>query len=176
MSGSRPRGVLPANTQMLAPLARYWSFSRNISSSRSETAGPRSLISVCEPVVGSSTAVLVRDSSRMSTNALRIDSSCSASTIRLPVAPPARPVAITGCPRRLSARATFTPLPPGMVTWSRLRWRRPGVKLGTSRVLSNAGLSVTVMIMLAGSPSPALLWSAAAARRSPGRRRRARRR
>ncbi len=56
-----------------------------------ETAGPRSLISVCSPVVGSSTAVLVRDSSRMRTKSLRIDSSLSASTIRVPVAPPAKP-------------------------------------------------------------------------------------
>jgi len=89
---------------MLAPLARYMSFSRNRSSSWGEMAGPRSLISVCSPVVGSSTAVLVRDSSRIRTNELSTASSLRASTIRLPVAPPARPVAITGWPRRLIAR------------------------------------------------------------------------
>jgi hypothetical protein len=47
----------------------------------------------------------------------------------------------------LIARATLTPLPPGIVTWSTERWRRPGVKFGTSSVLSSAGLSVTVMII-----------------------------
>jgi hypothetical protein len=80
---------------------------------------------------------------------LRIASSFSACTIREPVAPPAKPVAITGCPSRLSARATFTPLPPGIVVWSTVRCRRPGVKFGTSSVLSSAALRVTVMIMRA---------------------------
>ena len=67
------------------------------------------------------------------------------------MAPPARPVAITGWPRRLITRATLIPLPPGIVTWSMLRCRRPCVKLGTSRVLSSAGFSVTVMITCATS-------------------------
>ena len=39
----------------------------------------------------------------------------SASMIRAPVAPPTSPVAITGCPRRFSARAMLTPFPPGIV-------------------------------------------------------------
>ena len=52
-----------------------------------------------------------------------------------------------GWPRRLIARATLTPLPPGMVVWSTLRCRRPSRKFGTSSVLSIAALSVTVMIM-----------------------------
>jgi hypothetical protein len=89
--------------------------SRNSSSSRSLTSGPRSLISVCSPFVGSSTAVFVRDSSRMRTKSLRIASSVSASTIRVPVAPPAKPVAMTGWPSVFSVRATLTPLPPGSV-------------------------------------------------------------
>src|SRR5205085_8238678 len=138
---------------MLAPLHRYSSFSPNSSSSCGEMAGPRSLISVWRPVVGSITAVFVRDSSRVRTNAFRIASSLSASTIRVPVAPPAIPVAITGWPSRLITRATLTPLPPGIVTWSTLRCRRPGVKFGTSRVLSSAGLSVMVMIMLGRKPN-----------------------
>jgi hypothetical protein len=50
------------------------------------------LISVCSPVVGSSTEVFVRDSSRMRTKSLRIDSSVSCSTMCVPVAPPAKPV------------------------------------------------------------------------------------
>ncbi len=44
-------------------------------------------------------------------------------------------------------RATLTPLPPGVVVWSTVRWRRPGWKFGTSIVLSIAALRVTVMIM-----------------------------
>jgi hypothetical protein len=79
------------------------------------------LISVCWPFVGSSTAVFVRDSSRMRTKSLRIDSSVRCSTMRVPVAPPAKPVAITGWPSVLSVRATFTPLPPGIVVWSTVR-------------------------------------------------------
>ena len=99
------------------------------------------------PVVGSSTTVFVRDSSWIRTKSDRIDSSPSASTIRVPVAPPTNPVAITGWPSCLIARAMLTPLPPGIVVWSTVRCRRPGVKLGTSSVLSIAALSVTVMIM-----------------------------
>ena len=69
------------------------------------------------------------------------------STIRVPVAPPASPVAITGAPSVLSTRATLTPLPPGIVVCSTVRWRRPSRKLGTDSVLSMAVLSVTVTIM-----------------------------
>ena len=67
--------------------------------------------------------------------------------MRVPVAPPARPVAITGAPSVLSTRATLTPLPPGIVVCSTVRWRRPSRKLGTDSVLSMAVLSVTVTIM-----------------------------
>ena len=67
--------------------------------------------------------------------------------MRVPVAPPARPVAITGAPSVLSTRATLTPLPPGIVVCSTVRWRRPSRKFGTASVLSIAVLSVTVRIM-----------------------------
>src|SRR5436309_7086438 len=140
---------------MSAPRARYSSLSRKSSISVELTAGPRSLISVCSPLVGSSTAVLVRDSSRMRTKSERIDSSVSSSTTRVPVGPPVKPVATTGRPRRLTARATLTPLPPGIVVCATLRCRRPSRKFGTSRVLSIAALSVTVMITRSGPPAPA---------------------
>src|SRR4051794_29789187 len=80
------------------------------------------------------------------TKSLRIDSPVSCSTIRVPVGPPAKPVAMTGWPSVLSVRATLTPLPPGMVVWSTVRWRRPRRKFGTDRDLSIAALRVTVMI------------------------------
>src|SRR4051812_12095160 len=67
--------------------------------------------------------------------------------MRVPVGPPATPVAITGIPSVFSARATFTPLPPAMAVCSTARWRRPRRKFGTASVLSIAALSVTVMIM-----------------------------
>jgi hypothetical protein len=95
--------------------------STNRSISCAETDGPRSLISVCSPVVGSITAVLVRDSSRMRTKSDRTAKSVSCSTSRVPVAPPASPVAMTGAPRVLSTRATLTPLPPGIVVCSTVR-------------------------------------------------------
>src|SRR5436190_2901522 len=155
MSWSTSRGSEPANTHICAPWARYRSLSQNRSTSALVTAGPRSLISVCSPLVGSSTAVLVRDSSRMRTKSDRIDSSVSSSTTRVPVAPPVNPVATTGRPRRLIARATLTPLPPGIVVWATLRCRRPSRKFGTSRVLSIAALSVTVMITRSGPPPSA---------------------
>jgi hypothetical protein len=41
--------------------------------------------------------------------------------MRVPVAPPARPVAITGWPSVLSTRATLTPLPPGIDVCSTVR-------------------------------------------------------
>ena len=149
---STSRGSDPANTHMLAPLARYSSLSTNSSASCSETFGPRSLISVCSPVVGSITAVFVRDSSRIRTKSLSTDSCVSWSTIRVPVAPPVSPVAITGAPSVFSTRATLTPLPPGIVVCSTVRWRRPSRKFGTDRVLSMAVLRVTVMIMRPGPP------------------------
>ena len=124
----------------------------NSSASCSETFGPRSLISVCSPVVGSITAVFVRDSSRMRTKSLSTESCVSWSTIRVPVGPPVRPVAITGAPSVLSTRATLTPLPPGIVVCSTVRWRRPSRKFGTDSVLSMAVLRVTVMIMRSGPP------------------------
>ena len=95
--------------------------STNSSTSCSVTFGPRSLISVCSPVVGSITAVFVRDSSRIRTKSLSTETWVSCSTIRVPVAPPVRPVAITGCPSAFSTRATLTPLPPGIVVCSTVR-------------------------------------------------------
>ena len=91
----------------------------------------------------------------------------SCSTIRVPVAPPASPVAITGAPSVLSTRATLTPLPPGIVVCSTVRWRRPRRKFGTASVLSIAVLSVTVRIMRPPAPS------GGAAAGGPRRRRRA---
>jgi len=88
----------------------------------------------------------------MRTKSLRIDSSVSCSTMWVPVAPPATPVAITGCPRAFSVRAMLTPLPPAIVRASTVRWRRPSLKLGTASDLSIAALSVTVMIMLRANP------------------------
>jgi hypothetical protein len=95
--------------------------STNSSSSASDTDGPRSLISVCSPEVGSTTAVDVRDSSRIRTKSLRIASSVSCSMMLVPVWPPANPVAITGRPSAFSARATLTPLPPAIEVCSTAR-------------------------------------------------------
>ena len=93
----------------------------NRATSASETSGPRSLISVCSPVVGSITARLVLVSPGIRVNAVSTDSSRSSSSSRVPEAPPAIPAAITGRPRRRSARATLTPLPPAIVLASTAR-------------------------------------------------------
>ncbi len=94
------------------------------------------------------TARFVRDSPAMRMKSLRIDSSASRSRIRAPVAPPARPVAITGRPSSFSARATFTPFPPATVLASTARCRRPRRKFGTATVRSIAAFRVTVRITL----------------------------
>jgi hypothetical protein len=73
--------------------------------------------------------------------------------MRAPVGPPATPVAMTGWPSRLSARATLTPLPPAIDVCSTARWRRPSLKFGTASVLSIAALRVTVMIIVLLSPA-----------------------
>ena len=65
----------------------------------------------------------------------------------LPISPPAMPVAITGVPSRLRARAIVTPCPPGSVTPLEARWRRPTRKLGTTSARSIAVFSVTVVII-----------------------------
>src|SRR4051812_5156246 len=75
--------------------------------------------------------------------------------MRVPVGPPATPVAMTGMPSVFSARATLTPLPPAIAVCSTARWRRPRRKFGTASVLSIAALSVTVMIIR--SPTPLAL-------------------
>ena len=108
----------------------------------------------------------MRDSSRMRTKSLRIDSSVSCSTMCVPVAPPAKPVAITGWPSAFSVRAMLTPLPPAIVRCSTVRWRRPSRKFGTDSDLSIAALSVTVMIILALYPPSGDLTAAGAAARS----------
>jgi hypothetical protein len=104
------------------------------------------LISVYSPEVGSTTAVDVRDSAPMRTKSLRIASAVSSSTTRVPVLPPARPVATTGTSSRLSARAMLMPLPPARVRLSLARWRCPRWRFGTVSVRSIAALSVTVTI------------------------------
>ena len=73
--------------------------------------------------------------------------------MRVPVGPPANPVAITGWPSAFRVRATFTPLPPAIAACSTARCRRPSLKLGTASVLSIAALSVTVMIIHARAAS-----------------------
>ena len=97
-------------------------------------------------VVGSTTAVDVRDSSAMRTKSLRIASEVSSSTIRVPVRPPASPVATTGQLSSFSARATLIPLPPASVIPSLARWRWLTWKLGTVSVRSIAAFIVTVTI------------------------------
>src|SRR5947207_6202226 len=125
-----------------------------MSSSSGSTCGPHSLISVYELAVGSTTAVEVRDSSAMRTKSLRIASPVSSSTMRVPVRPPASPVATTGTSSRFSARATLIPLPPARVSPPLARCRWPRWKLGTVSVRSRAALSVTVTIMASGSRNP----------------------
>jgi hypothetical protein len=104
------------------------------------------LISVYVLLVGSTTAVVVRDSPSMRTKSLRIASPVRRSTIRIPACPPARPVATTGTPSSLSARATFRPLPPASGRPARARCRCPRWKFGTVIVRAKAALRVTVTI------------------------------
>ena len=109
------------------------------------------MISVYSPDVGSMTAVDVRDSSSIRTRSLSTASSLSSSRMRLPLRPPTSPVATTGTPSRLRARATMIPLPPASVSFSLARWRWPRWKLGTVRIRSSAVFMVTVTIT--GEPS-----------------------
>ena len=92
------------------------------------------------------TAVDVRDSSSIRTRSLSTASSLSSSRMRRPLRPPTRPVATTGTPSRLRARATMTPLPPASVSFSLARWRCPRWKFGTVRIRSSAVFIVTVTI------------------------------
>jgi len=66
--------------------------------------------------------------------------------MRVPVLPPASPVATTGTSSSFSARATLIPLPPASVRTSLDRWRYPIWKTGTVSVRSSAALAVTVTI------------------------------
>src|SRR5262245_2673600 len=66
--------------------------------------------------------------------------------MRVPVRPPASPVATTGWSSRFSARATLIPFPPASVTTSLARWRCPSWRIGTVSERSSAALRVTVTI------------------------------
>src|SRR5262249_28227152 len=96
--------------------------------------------------VGSITAVEVRDSSSIRTRSLSTASSLSSSRMRRPFRPPTKPVATTGTPSRLSARATMMPLPPASVSFSLARCRWPRWQFGTVRIRSSAAFMVTVTI------------------------------
>jgi hypothetical protein len=82
----------------------------------------------------------------MRTKSLRIASAVSSSTMRVPVRPPAKPVATTGTSSAFSARATLMPLPPANVSPALARCRCPSWKFGTVSVRSIAAFSVTVTI------------------------------
>ena len=60
--------------------------------------------------------------------------------MRVPVGPPAIPVAITGWPRARSARATFTPLPPAIAVCSTERWRLPEPEVRHGERLVDGGV------------------------------------
>src|SRR4051794_29921840 len=83
----------------------------------------------------------------MRTKSWRIASFESSSRIRVPVPPPASPVATTGTSRRLSARAMLTPLPPACERLALARWRWSSWRFGTVSVRSSAAFNVTVTII-----------------------------
>ena len=95
--------------------------------------------------------------------------------IRVPVRPPASPVATTGTSRILSARATLMPFPPASVSTSLERWRKPIWNTGTVSVRSSAAFVVTVTITTR-SPrrSPPSVWRTTGPSRGNRRRRRSR--
>jgi len=66
---------------------------------------------------------LIRVSAAIRVKSVSTASSRSWSSRRLPVGPPAKPVAITGRPSNFSARATLIPFPPATVRLSTARWR-----------------------------------------------------
>ena len=92
--------------------------------------------------------MFVRDSSRMRTNAFRIDSALSDSTIRLPVAPPAMP----GRDHRLAEPLDRPGDVDALAARHRLLVDRPmsatGREVGYLERLVERRLSVTVMIIL----------------------------
>src|SRR5207244_2496946 len=83
-------------------------------------------------------------------------SAVNSSTMRVPVRPPASPVATTGMSSRFSARATLIPFPPASERPWLARWRWPRWKFGTVSVRSRPAFNVTVTIMWpGGSRKPA---------------------
>ena len=83
------------------------------SRSAAATLGPRSLISVCSPEVGSTIERFVRESPATSTKSWRTCSASSSSRIRAPVGPAAKPVAITGLAEALQGAGDVDPLAAG---------------------------------------------------------------
>src|SRR5438874_9034994 len=59
-----------------------------------------------------------------------IASLVNSSTIRVPVTPPASPVATTGTPSAFNVRATLIPLPPASATPALARWRSEERRVG----------------------------------------------
>src|SRR4028119_1942119 len=145
-------GTLPAKTMAVAYSIRCSKRRENSWASAGLTSGPYSLISVCEPLIGSTMAVEVRECPSISTRSKGMAASDRPSLMASPLRPPANPVASTGTPKVRSERATFTPFPPASVTLSGALWRCPSVRLGTTSVRATAAFRVTVRIMTSTSP------------------------
>ena len=117
------------------------------------TSRPRSLISVCSPVVGSMTARLVLDSPEIQVKSVRIDSSASRSSAgRRWVRPPA------GCDHRPIQDLEGAGHVHALAARHRARLHRAVAvalpKLGTATVRSIAAFNVTVRIIRGLLPAP----------------------
>ena len=156
MSASTPRGSEPAKTTMSAPAREVEQLVAEELDLRVGDRRPALVdlgrLAVRRVVDGHVRARLLADAHEVVEDRLLGELLDDAGAGR----PPANPVAITGWPSIFSARAMFTPLPPAIVVWSTVRWRRPSRKLGTDSDLSIAALRVTVMIMRSRSARPGL--------------------
>src|ERR671917_115352 len=150
-------GTLPAKTTAVAYSIRCSRRRENSFASAGLTSGPCSLISVWEPLMGSTMAVEVRECPSISTRSKGMAASERPSLMASPLRPPANPAARTGTPRVRSERATLTPFPPASVTLSGALWRCPSVRLGTTSVRATAAFRVTVKIMTSTFPLRILL-------------------
>src|SRR3712207_5772419 len=140
-------GTLPAKTTAVAYSIRCSRRRENSWASAGLTSGPCSLISVWEPLMGSTMAVEVREWPSISTRSKGMAASERPSLMASPLRPPATPAARTGTSGARSRRATFLPFPPASVTLSGALCRCPSVRLGTTSVRATAVFRVTVNIM-----------------------------
>ncbi|MNY07918.1 hypothetical protein D3C86_1407450 [compost metagenome] len=141
-----PGGKLPEKTASDAFWLHLLRMAVSLVTSWAVISGPSSLSSVTIIRCGSTILRQVRDSPMTMAKSVPTPLRSRPILMVLPVSPPMKPVATTGCPNALRTRATLMPLPPGNAGMFLTSLTALSEKPDTTAVRSMAALGVTVTI------------------------------